>query len=416
MNELAELSLVELAEIEQSIGTLLDTPPYTMDPVKRRSTLLALFKQELQYACQRNPQFRNYVQQWPVCLDTADRIADLPYLPVSVFKANPPLALVPPDKITRTLTSSSTSGQLPSRIALDASTSRRMTKGVVAIIRNFIGPARRPYLIIDTEENLGRQAELGARGAAIQALGSFATEIVPCLRVSRQGPVQGLDTQRGDPQRDDAQSGGPRGDPGLDLEKLLAFAEKWKDADVLVYGFTYVIWNQLVQPLQRQDITLRMPNVHLLHSGGWKRLLEQAVTKDVFIRDAAKIFGCSLDRVIDYYGMVENVGVVYPDCEWGYKHVPAFADVIIRDPLTLAPADVGLPGLVQVCSVLPTSFPGFLLLTDDMGEMIGCDRCLCGRRGPYFRFLRRVPRVEVRGCGNLETTRQRLGLEVALHA
>ena len=228
------------------------------------------------------------------------------------------------------------------------------------------------------------RAELGARGAAIQALGSFATEIVSCLRTDE------------------------RGDSTLASEKLLSCAQKWKDAPVLVYGFTYVIWTKLVQPLRQQGITLQMPNVHVLHSGGWKKLEQQAVTRDVFVRGVSDVLGCPPERVIDFYGMVENAGVVYPDCGYGHKHVPSFAEVIIRDPLTLAPAPAGRQGLVQVCSVLPTSFPGFLLLTDDMGEIIGDDGCGCGRRGPHFRFLRRVPKVEVRGCGNLETIRQRL--------
>jgi hypothetical protein len=389
MSQVADLQL-QLVELEQSIATLLDRSPYTMPPEHRYGALLALFKRELEYASERSPKFSNYVRHWPVSLAAAEKIADLPYLPVSVFKANPPLSLVPAGEIKRTLTSSSTSGQVPSRVVLDTATSRRMTRGVIAIIRDFVGAARRPYLVIDTQENLGRESELGARGAAIQALGSFATEIVSCLRLDRRNH----DSQ---------------GELALDLEKLLECAAKWKDAEVLAYGFTYVIWTQLVQPLKRQGITLRLPNVHVLHSGGWKRLEQQAVTKDVFVRDVAAVFGCSADRVIDYFGMVENVGVVYPDCGRGYKHVPAFADVIIRDPLTLAPVEPGRQGLIQVCSVLPTSFPGFLLLTDDMGEIICHDGCGCGRRGTYFRFLRRVPKVEVRGCGNLETTRQRRG-------
>jgi hypothetical protein len=382
MSQLAE---VQLAEMEQAIAALLDKPPYATAPAERCAALLALFKQELEYACDRSPQFGNYVRQWPVSLSTADAIADLPYLPVSVFKANPPLSLVAASEIKRTLSSSSTSGQVPSRVVLDAATARRMTKGVIAIIRDFIGPERRPYVVIDIQENLKAQAELGARAAAIQGLQSFATETVCCLR------------------RDEG------GDSTLDLDKLQACAEKRKDTQVLVYGFTYVIWTQLVQPLKRQGITLGMPNIHVLHSGGWKRLEQQAVTKDVFIREVASVFGCSPDRVIDYYGMVENLGVVYPDCERGHKHVPAFAEVIIRDPLTLAPVEAGQQGLVQVCSVLPTSFPGFLLLTDDMAELIGQDGCPCGRRGTHFRFTRRVPKAEVRGCGNLETTRSRQG-------
>lgn len=380
MTQVADL---RVAELEQAISGLLTTAPYGMDPRDRQRTLLSLFKTELEYACENNPQFANYVRHWPVPVSDATTIADLPYLPVSAFKASPPLSLVPPSEIKRTLTSSSTSGQTPSRVVLDSATSRRMTKGVIAIIRDFIGSARRPYLVIDSKENLGRQSELGARGAAIQALGSFATEIVPCVTTDSAGSS------------------------ALDLEKLVAFANQWKDSSVLVYGFTYVIWTQFVQPLRERGIKLNIPDVHVLHSGGWKRLEQQSVTKDVFVDGVASIFGCAPNRVIDYYGMVENVGVVYPDCEHGYKHVPAFAHVIIRDPLTLAPAEPGQPGVVQVCSVLPTSFPGFLLLTDDMGEISEHDGCACGRRGTYFRFLRRVPKVEMRGCGNLETMRQR---------
>jgi len=387
MSQVAEHRLVEhrIAELEQAISELLAAAPYAMEPHERQQAQLSLLKRELEYACENSPQFANYVRHWPISVSAARTIAELPYLPVSAFKANPPLSLVPNAEIRRTLTSSSTSGQTPSRVVLDAATSRRMTKGVIAIIRDFIGSARRPYLVIDTKENLGRQAELGARGAAIQALGSFATEIVPCLAADSSGNAT------------------------LDLEKLLAFANQWKEAPVLVYGFTYVIWTQLVQPLQQRGVKLKLPDVHVLHSGGWKRLEQQSVTKNVFVRQVADMFGCTPNRVIDYYGMVENVGVVYPDCEQGYKHVPAFAEVIIRDPLTLMPAEPGHPGVVQVCSVLPTSFPGFLLLTDDMGEIIGRDGCACGRRGTYFRFLRRVPKVEMRGCGNLESMRRDRG-------
>jgi hypothetical protein len=380
-----------LTSIEQSIESLLSAPLYELDPAQRQAHLLELLKQEIAYACDRNAKFRNYLENWPVDFHYAESIARLPYLPVGVFKANPPFALVAASDIKRTLSSSSTSGQVPSRVVLDAATARRMTKGVTAIIRNFIGPARRPYLVVDIPENLKPQAALGARAAAIQGLGSFATEIVSCLRLDRPG------------------------DSSLDLDKVLDCAQKWKNTEVLVYGFTYVIWTQLIQPLQRQGITLDIPNVHVLHSGGWKRLEKQSVTKDIFIRDVASAFGCSTDRVIDYYGMVENVGVVYPDCKYGNKHVPAFAEVIVRDPLTLAQVEVGEQGLVQVCSVLPMSFPGFLVLTDDMAEIIGYDGCPCGRRGTHFRFVKRIPKAEVRGCGNLEATRYQHWQEVAVH-
>jgi hypothetical protein len=372
-------------EIEQGIENLLSAPPYSLAPEPHQCSLLGLLKKELAYACERNPSFRNYVNHWPVDFREAGCLADLPYLPVGVFKQNPALALVDSSEVTRTLASSSTTGQVPSRVVLDAATARRMTKGIVSIIRNFIGPARRPYLVIDTPENMTAQAELAARAAATQGLRSFATEVACCLQCD------------------------PHGESRLDLEKLLDRAAAWKDTDVLVYGFTHVIWTQLVLPLQSKGITLGLPNVHVLHSGGWKRLEQQAVTKDVFVHGVAAVLGCSRSRIIDYYGMVENVGVIYPDCEHGNKHVPAFAEVIVRNPLRLAPVEVGQRGLVQVCSVLPTSFPGFLVLTEDLAEIIGYDGCPCGRRGTHFRFAGRVPRAEVRGCGNVEPTRNQRG-------
>lgn len=373
------------AEIAQGIESQLTAAVYGLDPKERHSSLLSLLKKELSYACERSPRFRNYVEHWPIHFHAADTVAELPYLPVGTFKANPPLTLVDASEVKRTLTSSATTGQVPSRVVLDAETAKRMAKGVTTIIKDFIGPARRPYLVIDTPENLHTQGELGARGAAIQGLGSFATETVCCLR------------------RD------PDGTTSLDLEKLVDCAAKWRGAEVLVYGFTYVIWTQFVQPLQRQGVTFDIPNVRVLHSGGWKRLEREAVTREVFTRDVASVFGCPSDRVIDFYGMVENVGVVYPDCDHGNKHVPAFADVVVRDPVTLAPVAAGQRGLVQVCSVLPTSFPGFLVLTEDLAEVIDYDGCPCGRRSTSFRFAGRVPKAEVRGCGNLKTTRYQEG-------
>jgi len=103
--------------------------------------------------------------------------------------------------------------------------------------------------------------------------------------------------------------------------------------------------------------------------------------------------------------MVESVGVVYPDCSEGNKHAPGFGDVIVRNPLTLEPVAAGETGIVQVCSVLPTSFPGNLLLTEDVAKVIAYDGCPCGRRGISFRFAGRIPKSELRGCGNLQTSR-----------
>jgi hypothetical protein len=367
--------------LNDKIDSLLSIPPYSVPPGERQDSLMELLREEVEYGCSRHPGYRNYIRHWPVEFRSARRVSDLPFLPVGILKADPPLCFISPNEVKRTLTSSATTSQLPSRVVLDAPTARRMTKGVVSIVRDFIGISRRPYLVVDTADLMGGGNDLGARSAAIQGLHPFASQATYCVYVNDRGELT------------------------LDKEKLMEFATKRRDSEVLVYGFTYILWNQLVKPLLTESICLNMPNVRVLHSGGWKRLQDQAVEKSTFNEKLAQVFGCSPECIIDFYGMVESVGVIFPDCPHGNKHAPAFGEVIVRNPLTLEAVATGESGIVQICSVLPTSFPGNLLLTEDMARVVAYDGCPCGRRGISFRFAGRVPKAELRGCGNLEIKR-----------
>ena len=366
---------------EEKIEYLLGISPYALPPEEKQAALLEILKEELDFSRQAHPGYGNYVHHWPNDYRASGQVAELPFLPVGILKTNPPLCLVDQGEIKRVLTSSATTSQAPSRVAIDSRTARRMTKGVVSIVRDFIGSARRPYLVMDTPDFLGSASEMGARAAAIQGLQPFATGTTYCL---------GLDD---------------RAELVLHRETVEQFARAHADEETLIYGFTYILWNHFAKLLSADGICLNLPNARVLHSGGWKRLQDQAVEKTLFNEHLARVVGCAPDRIIDFYGMVESVGVIFPDCPAGNKHAPVFADVIVRDPLTLAPIAAGERGILQVCSVLPTSFPGHLLLTEDMAEVLAYDGCPCGRRGISFRFAGRIPKAELRGCGNLEAKR-----------
>lgn len=365
---------------EEKIDRLLSAPLYGQPPSEKQASLLDLFRDELDYACERHAGYKNYVEHWSSNYRSAGKVADLPFLPVALLKTNPPLSLVGGDEIKKTLTSSATTSQVPSRVVLDAATARRTAKGIVSIVRDFIGSARRPYLVVDSQDFMGGNT-LGARGAAIHGLQPFASQTAWCLSPSSSSELR------------------------LDLDRLKAFSKDHQDAEVLVYGFTSILWSYLIKPLLAENICLNLPKARILHSGGWKRLQDQAVEKSEFNQQLGRVFGCSADRVTDFYGMVESVGVIYPDCIEGNKHAPAFSDVIVRNPLTLEPVAAGESGVVQVCNVLPTSFPGHLLLTEDMAHVIAYDGCPCGRRGISFRFAGRIPKAELRGCGNIQNKR-----------
>jgi phenylacetate-coenzyme A ligase PaaK-like adenylate-forming protein len=152
-------------------------------------------------------------------------------------------------------------------------------------------------------------------------------------------------------------------------------------------------------------VALRFPPGSLLiHGGGWKKLQERKVSNEVFKAALRNTFG--LERVHNYYGMVEQVGGIYFECEAGWLHTPSYADVIIRDRMTLAPLATGEEGLIQVLSVLPRSYPGHSLLTEDLGTIAGEDDCPCGRMGKRFSVSGRLPRAELRGCSDTRVTPQ----------
>jgi hypothetical protein len=88
------------------------------------------------------------------------------------------------------------------------------------------------------------------------------------------------------------------------------------------------------------------------------------------------------------------------ECEHGVLHTSVFSDVIIRRARDFGIAEVGEPGIIQVLSVLPGSYPGHSLLTEDEGVLLGEDNCPCGRLGKYFKVSGRIRNAEIRGCSD----------------
>jgi hypothetical protein len=151
--------------------------------------------------------------------------------------------------------------------------------------------------------------------------------------------------------------------------------------------------------MEHEGISLDFSNATLFHGGGWKKiLLEEQATKSNFSREILARLGIS--KVHDYYGMAEQVGSILVECELGYLHTSIFSEIIIRDEITHQVIDKKKLGLVETISVLPKSYPGHVLLTEDLGRQMGLDDCECGRLGSYFLIEGRIKRAELRGCSD----------------
>ena len=62
----------------------------------------------------------------------------------------------------------------------------------------------------------------------------------------------------------------------------------------------------------------------------------------------------------------------------------------------------GEKGLVQLISILPTSYPGHNIITEDIGEIAKDDSaCTCIHYGKRFKIHGRIKNAEIRGCSDI---------------
>jgi hypothetical protein len=343
---------------------LLDAPPYSpRDDGRLLSELIELTRWHLQGCSE-------YKRVWP-SWSGASEFSSLPYLHVSGFKHVTYRTAHEGVTHQRVLTSSSTTGAAPSRISLDAESSILQSRSTTAILGDFVGTRQRPLIVLDDARNLRKRNEVSARIAAALGLRALSTAIH--FVVDDRG-----------------------GTPLVDWD---AVASVLRDHDdVLVYGFTWMLWSAWASSTPPPEVgeLLERTRVAYVHSGGWKRMEASRVDRSMF-DDALLNRAATNSVVVDYYGLVEQIGVVFPLCPAGVRHVPRWACAITRDPWSLEPCeDIGL---LQLLNPLAKGAPYHSVLTEDLGRMVAT-ACSCGREGDAFELIGRLPKAEVRGCAD----------------
>ena len=88
-----------------------------------------------------------------------------------------------------------------------------------------------------------------------------------------------------------------------------------------------------------------------------------------------------IPKVHNFYGLVEQVGSIFVECEQGHLHCSSYSDVLVRDAETWRPLPLGREGILQLMSVLPKSYPGHSLLTEDRAVIWGKTIALVVEKG-----------------------------------
>lgn len=304
---------------------------------------------------------------------SAASVEELPWLHVGLFKEIVFRTEAPGVTHQRMLLSSATTSGASSQVALDDKSGALQARSSLAILTDFVGDGRRPLIVLDDAKALRQRGQVAARVAAALSLVPLASTTTFALDGAR---------------------------PGFTDWGAIA-AAIGEASEVLVFGFTWVLWQRWVRGDMPEAVRalLRTRRVHFVHSGGWKKLESEAVAPAVLEHELLEGVAPG-SAVIDFYGLVEQNGVIFPACRAGARHVPRWADVVVRDPWTLAALPPGQPGLLQLVNVLAHGAPYHSVLTEDLGELLD-GTCTCGRLGPRFRLIGRVPKAELRGCANV---------------
>ena len=350
---------------------LLEKAPYSLSKDEKNRILTERLKELTKLHKENCEEYSRILDSISFDLEKVDNYENLPFLPVRLFKELE-LRSVPKEEVEKTMTSSGTSGQAVSKIYLDRTTSSNQQKTMVKIVSDYTGSGRMPMIILDCPSVVKNRLMFSARGAGILGFSIFGAKKIYAL--------------------DD--------DMNLNVEALKEFLEKYKGQKILLFGFTFMVWKHFYKELVRlkDEVSFDLSNGILIHGGGWKKLVNEAVSPEEFHRRLKDI--CGLDSIHDYYGMVEQTGCIYMQCECGHLHASIFSDVIIRKPEDFSICKKGERGIIQVVSAIPESYPGHSLLTEDEGEILGEDDCPCGRKGKYFKIYGRLKNAEIRGCSD----------------
>ena len=314
-------------------------------------------------------EFRNMMQSIGFSDKNVSKVEDLPFLPVRLFKLFE-LFSVPRENVVKTMTSSGTSGQSVSKIFLDKNTAMNQTRILSRIVSSFLGGSRVPMIIIDCESTVKNRNFFSARAAGITGFSIFASKKMFALN----------------------------DDLTLNIEGIKTFIEENSSRTILLFGFTFIVYQHFYSELLKYKNVLDLSNAVLIHGGGWKKLIDQAVDSNTFKAQLKSV--CSITKVHDYYGMVEQTGTIHMECEAGFLHTTEYSDIIVRRTKDFSVCKAGEQGVIQLLSLLPVSYPGHSILTEDIGSIYGEDDCSCGRKGKYFKIYGRLKNAELRGCSD----------------
>ena len=295
-------------------------------------------------------------------------IESLPFLPAKLFKELD-LKSITDEKVFKILNSSGTSNNRPSRIFLDKENAKSQTKVLNELVSKVIGNKRIPMLIIDEKKNIQNRKNFDAKTAAILGFSIFGTNHTYIIKNGR-----------------------------INYENLNQFLNKYSDKVFFIFGFTSFIFENLLENLDIKKIKKNFSKGILIHGGGWKKLENKKISNKIFKQKLKNKL--NLKKVINYYGLIEQTGSIFFECEKCETFSASkYSNILIRDK-NFSVLKKNQKGFIQLMSLLPKSYPGHNILTEDIGEIVEKDCVICNNKKKFL-VHGRAEKSEIRGCSDV---------------
>ena len=336
--------------------------------MNEKSKLFSKFTKDLtNHHYKNNSYYRNLLVNTKYNLKNTD-LEYMPFLPTRLFK-NLDLMSINKSEVFKTLKSSGTSNKGSSRIFLDKKNAMLLTNILSKIASFFIGEKRMPMLVIDSNPFFNRSA-FDAKVAAYNGFSIFAQNVTYLLNKKKE----------------------------IDYDILNNFLKKFSNKKFLIFGFTNNIYEYLYYKLKKNFIDNSFENSILIHGGGWKKMEQIAVNNLVFRKNLKSKL--NINKILNYYGLIEQTGSIFFECEYCNSFITSiYSDILIRDD-NWKVVDDEKKGYVQLFSLLPRSYPGHSILTEDIGQIVKND-CRCKMFGKRFLIHGRKKTAELRGCSDV---------------
>ena len=297
-----------------------------------------------------------------------EKIESIPFIPAKLFK-DIDLKSVPDKDVFKILNSSGTSSGKPSKIYLDKENAKKQTLVLNEIVSQILGKKRIPMLIIDEKKDILNSKKFDAKTTAILGFSLFGNNYHYLIK-----------------------------DQIIDYKNLNNFMEKYSNTNFFIFGFTSYIYEYLLKNLDNKKIKKDFSKGILIHGGGWKKMEEIKMPNKIFKKKLKEKL--KLEKIFNYYGLIEQTGSIFFECkECSCLTTSKYSDVLIRDK-NFKILKNNKKGYIQLLSLLPKSYPGHSILTEDMGEIVENDCNLCSGKKKFL-VHGRAEKSEIRGCSDV---------------